>query len=514
MIGNKLLAFLDDKYNLAFITFLIIGIYLRLKFLFIESIWHDEASYMWQMQQLFNPAYISSTRIQEPFALVIMRIYSIVFEPFIAGRLMGLTFGVAGLVLIYFLGSEVRNKFVGLSAMLLLTFHHVFWYLTEKALLDVPITTMFILVAYVVVKLEKDEKPFFIQQFPEWIKTNFWSILLGIVLLATMLTKRSGILALVFVGIYFVLTRRLKWDKKAIYSLSIPISFLVVGSIIYYILFQKLILRTFFLYLFDVRSINQPFNYINLLPSLFSTYVLLFFVIGMIFSFIYRKKTDILLLSWFWTVLVFFSISIGGNALPRYILPLVPVAFIFTAIVMSELRIYLKSLFKLNIPRVVFLILVILLCIPMFQQGTTLNVQKADSYIGFREAGEWLSDNIPEDAIIYVGSPAAIRIFSGFEYVNEDYSANFGSPDGKIYYSIPKDVRVFEDMVLSQTKQVYLELDIWEYANQGWAYPLSQEKFEYLQSIGFVPVKVVERTLQTPEGPRLVPVIFIFKLNI
>jgi hypothetical protein len=140
-----------------------------------------------------------------------------------------------------------------------------------------------------------------------------------------------------------------------------------------------------------------------------------------------------------------------------------------------------------------------------------MNQSKADSYVGFREAGEWLAQNVPEDAVVYAGSPAAIRLFYGEEYLNEGYAEGFGSVDGKIYYGFPATKQEFEQQLLTRPSNVYLEVDIWEYKNQQWMYPLSQENFDYLASLGFEPVYAVEREIPTQTGIQNVPVIYILK---
>jgi 4-amino-4-deoxy-L-arabinose transferase-like glycosyltransferase len=509
-VSNRILSTLDNKYNLAFLIILFTGIFIRLKYLFIESIWHDEAAYMWQASQLLNPSYIG-TRIQEPLAIMVIRFYSIFTHPFTAGRLMGLTFAVIGIIAIYLLGSEIKNKFIGIIASLLLTFHHLFWYLSEKALLDVPLTTMFILVAYFLIKAEKSTE-FNIKYLPKIIQKNFWSILLGLTLIATVVTKQAGVLAFVYVLMYFLITRKHKIikDKIVAFSLGVPTLFILIGSLIYYVLFKDFVLYKFFYYLFAVRSLSQPFNFVRILPTVLTWFVLPIFLLGVIFSLLYRRKSDIILLLWFWVYFIFFSINIGGP-LPRYLLPIVPAALLLVALAIDEIRIYLKQLLNLKIPKIVFIVLVVLLCVPFYQQGESLNVNKSDSYTGFREAGEWLAQNVPEDAVVYAGSPAAIRLFYGYEYLDEGYADGFGSLDGKIYYGFPATKQEFEQQLQTRPDNVYLEVDIWEYKNQQWMYPLSQENFDYLASLGFQPVYAVEREVMTQTGLQKIPVIYILK---
>ena len=65
--------------------------------------------------------------------------------------------------------------------------------------------------------------------------------------------------------------------------------------------------------------------------------------------------------------------------------------------------------------------------------------------------------------------------------------------------------------MLSKTSDVYLEVDMWEYTQPSWYYPLSQESINYFLSLGFKPVKTVEREIPTNKGLSKLSVILIFK---
>jgi 4-amino-4-deoxy-L-arabinose transferase-like glycosyltransferase len=508
-ISNHMLAFLDDKYNLGFLITLFLGVFIRLKYLFIESVWHDEATYMWQASQLLNPSYIG-VRIREPVVLVVMAFNKLFADPFIAGRITALAFALLGIILIYYLGIELKDRFVGLMAAMLLTFHHLFWFLNEKMILDAPLTTMFIFIAYLLFKVEKQEKSSSAKSVKQIIEKHFLALTLGSVLVLTFLTKGAGILALVILLLYFVFTRRMSVirDTKVVYSIVVPVVFLVLGSAVYYLLFGKFVLNTFFVYLFSMRSITQPFNFVGILPFVLSAPILILTIIGMFFAIMYRRKTDIYLLLWFWVYFIFFSVNIGGP-LPRYILPILPAAILFSVLALDEIRIYFKRLLGLKLPRVVFIVIIAIVCFSLFNQGQNMILDKEYSYLGFEEAGDWLSYNLPDGAILFAGSPAAIRLFSGFEYINVGYAENYGDPNGQLYYGMPKEVNDFE-VLINQYDDVYLEIDVWEYANQGWAYPLNQEKVDYLYSLGFEVVHVVEKTIPTDAGLQKIPVVFIF----
>ena len=155
---ERLYSFLKNKYNIAFIVVFLIGLYLKLKFLFVDSIWPDEALYQWYGYKLLHvPSYFFSEEFAEVVSYLpstIMAFFNIFTNSFIAGRITILLFGLAGIILVYLLGKELKNRPVGLMAAILLSVNHLYWFIGSRTLLDVPLTTMFTLVAFCLIKYE------------------------------------------------------------------------------------------------------------------------------------------------------------------------------------------------------------------------------------------------------------------------------------------------------------------------------------------------------------------------
>ena len=140
-------------------------------------------------------------------------------------------------------------------------------------------------------------------------------------------------------------------------------------------------------------------------------------------------------------------------------------------------------------------------------------LQKVNTYTGYIEAGEWLQENVPDGTSIFAGSPRTMRAMVG---------RDFGGPGewskgGSIWYLRSDEYHANQSLFeydvarLSQDSDVYLEIDIWEYTQPKWYFPLSQESFNYFINLGFQPVKVVEREVQTQDGLKKMPVVFILK---
>src|SRR3989338_6876952 len=160
--SRKLIEFIKNPFNSAFIIVLFIAIVLRLRYLLIDSIWVDESVYMWWGKLIGdNPLNFlrfiteagSGTSVYVPQA--IGGILNLFFDPFTAGRVMSFVFGILGIVFIYLLGKEIKNHAVGLGAAIFLTFNHLHWFLTDRALSEVAVATMSTLAIYALVKYEK-----------------------------------------------------------------------------------------------------------------------------------------------------------------------------------------------------------------------------------------------------------------------------------------------------------------------------------------------------------------------
>ena len=190
----QIIRFLKNPLNLFFIMILVIGILIRLKYFFIESIWTDEAHYMLYGSRLtLNPLYILdkifSGGVYIPQALI--GVFNIFTTPFIAGRLMALTYSILGIIFSYLLGKEVKDRYVGLGLALLFTFNHEIFFNSSRTLTDVPVTTMFVIVMYFLVKYEKSAK----------IKDLIYLIIVSI---AAFLTKAQAYLLLPIIIVYYI----------------------------------------------------------------------------------------------------------------------------------------------------------------------------------------------------------------------------------------------------------------------------------------------------------------------
>lgn len=463
--------------------------------------WVDEAAYMLSARRMLdgNLLDVLSYHLYVFIPVLLIFIYNLFFDLFLAGKLMALTYGMLGIIFIYLIGKEVKDKATGIMAALLLTFNPLMWFSSSRVLTDSPLATMFILVAYSLIKYEKTKK----------LK---WLIALIIATVLTFFTKSNGILAIFFLLLYFfsqyILTPLIKRDKeywgkvKNVFKLkkTYITSFIVLAIIIADLFRSSPFLLLPYNYL---KRMSYDSYFIKSLPFLINWYVIPLFVLGLIFLILYRKKEDYILLSWlviYYGALVLVRFTSPD---PRYALVIIPPALLIFSYAVSEIREYIITFTGFKIYKFIFIILVALIIIPYYRASVALTEPKSISFTGFRESDEWIGKNVPKDAIIYTADTATTLVFSGLE---EDRL------NGNVFHITEfEDFNQFKGFVENLTKTMYLETNVWESGQPKWIYPIDQEKFNLITSLNFNLVYLVERPYPTNEGMKNIPVIFIFK---
>ena len=408
----------------------------------------------------------------------------------------------------YLLGKELKSKFAGLLTATLLSFNHIVWFYGVRPLGDSPLLTTTIILLYCMVRLEKE-------------KTAKWGILSGILFIAAMFTKVQAVLFSLAVIIYVLLFKRKEMFKErgTLYSWMIPAGFLLLAHVFGKLLFKAGILDRVFKLFLDTRGMPFGFEASGMINWIFSWQLLLLSVLGLILILFYKEKKYYFSITLFFFYWLFFEINVD-NTQDRYVLPLFAVGIILAVFALEEIRSFFELMFGKNkIFYLVPIILVLFISWNYYQTGDSLIYNKTFSYTGYQEAGQWIKDNIPKSDPIFAGEYRAIRLFAEREYggpIHEELGGtiiNLRSPFRYTEEYTPVGQKNFEDDInnLSTKNNIYLEIDIWEYAQPSWYWPLSQKSLEYFDSLGFNLVKVVEREVITKEGPKKVPVIFIFK---
>ena len=515
----RITSFLKNKYNLVFLVVLFLAFLIRLKYIGQESIWNDSAVHLWNaIKVTHDPLFVFTreyllgdyTTVQTLMAFVYLFTHRILFS----AQIVAMSYALIGIIFMYLLGTELRSKFTGLMAATLLAFNHLFWFYSVRPLGDSPLLVTTIILLYCMVKLEKE-------------KTLRWGIMSGSMFLIAMFTKVQSSLYVFALVIYLLLFKRkeLFKNKAIMVSWLIPVGSVLLAQVIGTLVFKTGIVDRIFSLFLDLRGMPFGFEAAGMLQWIFSWYLLPFVLLGIILVIIYKEKNYYFGLVLFAFYYLFFEINVD-NTQDRYVLPLFPIAILFAVFAFEEIGIYL-SMFTHKFAKPLLVIFVVLfISWNYYQIGDSLNYNKSFSYLGYQEAGQWLKENVPAGDPVFAGEYRSIRAFSERDYggpVGEDFGGNVINLRSPYRYSTegakpPEEERKnFEDDVaaISPNRDVYLEIDIWEYAQPTWYWfpqkGLTQESLNYFVSLGFTPVKIIEREVLTKDGPKRTPVIFILR---
>jgi hypothetical protein len=506
---EKTISFLKNKWNLAFLVVLFLALLIRLKYIGQESLWNDAAVHLWYtFKAIENPLYIFSSEYligdYVPIQTLTVLLYTFTKNLLIAGKITAILFGIVGIVFMYLLGSELKNKFMGLISAALLGFHHLFWFYGVRLLADGPLVTMVVVTLYCLVKLEKE-------------KTLFWGFFSAFAFLVMMLTKKQSILFFVAFLIYLIIFKR--WEaiknKAILVSWLVPVSSIAFGSLLFGGSFIISFVKRFFV---NPQGLYDPGLKATMhFPWIFSWYLLIPMILGLFFVLMYKKREYYLGLIFFLFYWISFEISVRTPE-DRYLLPLLPIGILFASFALLEISNYLvlfigKRKWGDYLRKGLVILFVVFVCWHFYSIGDMLIDNKSTSYAGHREAGQWLKENVLDGIPIFVGSPRMERPFIEREYGGP----GFWNKGGSLWYlradEYLKNQSAFEEdlEILSKESDVYLEIDIWEYEQPSWYFPINQDSLDYFTSLGFQLIKVVEREVNTQQGRQKMPVIFIFK---
>ncbi|MBI2145783.1 glycosyltransferase family 39 protein [Candidatus Woesearchaeota archaeon] len=511
----KISSFLKDKYNLAFLVVLFLAFLIRLKYIGQESIWNDAAVHLWYaIKVTHQPLFIFTQEyLLGDYATVqtlTAFLYLFTKNVLLAGQIVAMFYAIIGIIFMYLLGTEIRSRFTGLMAATLLAFNHLFWFYSARPLGDSPLLVTTIVLLYCMVRLEKE-------------KTLRWGILSGVMFLAAMFTKQQSVLYIFALVIYVLLFRRKEMfkNKALLASWLIPVVSILIAHVVGKIFFHAKVLDRIFKLFFDLRGLPFGFEAAGMLQWIFSWYLIPFVIIGALLVIFYREKKYYFGLTLFAFYYLFFEVNVD-NTQDRYVLPLFSIAILLAVFALEEISTYISMFIHKFAKPIIVIVVVIFISWNYYQVGDALNYNKSFSYLGYQEAGQWMKENVPAKDPIFVGEYRSIRAFSEREFggpMLEDYGGNIINLRSPYRYSTegvkPKEEeqRNFEEdiLVLSQSRDIYLEIDIWEYAQPTWYWPLSQASLDYFVSLGFYPVKIIERPVLTKDGPKTIPVIFILK---
>ncbi len=517
---NNLIFFLEkNKWNFLFVLILIGALALRWKYVRQESIWNDSAVHLWYAMKVFmDPLFVFSREYllgDYTIPQTLMAIfYFFTHDILLSGQLMTLLYAAAGIFFIYLLGKELKSSLAGVLGAGLLAFNHLAWFYGSRPLADSPLLTTTIILLYCMARLQRE-------------KTKKWGVITGLLFIAAMFTKVQAMVFTLALFLYYLIFQRKNMfkEKGYFYSWLIPAGFLLIAQAVGTLIFHTGILDRVFQLFLDQRGMPFGFEAFKMIQWMFSWYLLALAALGVILVLFYKEKRYYFPLVFFAFYYLFFEINVD-NTQDRYLLPLLGIGITLAVFALDEIYQFCSAFFTERIAIFIPLVIVSLLAWNYYQIGEALNYNKSFSYTGYQEAGAWIRENVPKDAPVFAGEYRSIRVFSGREYGGPPATANTPSEDygGTIWnlrspfrytedYEEEVGRRNFEEDVarLAAKSDVFLEVDIWEYAQPKWFWPLTQKSFDYFSSLGFKVIKFIEREVQTSDGLKKVPVIVILK---
>jgi len=229
---------------------------------------------------------------------------------------------------------------------------------------------------------------------------------------------------------------------------------------------------------------------------MFSSTILLFLTLGIIFSLFYRKWDAMGVLCLFFSFLIAFSLF-PAEPDPRHLAPILPLGIIIAAFGYFELGAIVRLFLPARRLEWGILLLGILFLFPLLNRGHEFIAQKSYAFTGYNEAGQWLAENLPQGALAYVSSQGPIRLFSGLGYNTEN---------GPL-----RQIQTFgegaEPDFSKAAAPIFLHIYMWE-RGPVWSFPFTEEKLRNLEAQGFQVEKVVLREYPTQQGLQKLPVHF------
>ena len=458
------------KKNWLFLSLIVVVAgFVRVPYVFQESVWNDETVYMWIGEKLLeNPLFLFSRRVAFHSYGYLIDIATAVlglFVPvFYASRVATLLVAFAGLLAVYALAKELTNEFGGLAAALLVALNPQHAFFSVRSLTDVYLATMLTVLSYTAARFDGSKK---------------WGVLFGLSVIGVMMARVSGVLAIPIALLFLAHWLRTNGlDDGVRYGGS-----LVIGLIILLATMNLLFFGSPFQFggasLKGMIFTGSRTYYLDAAGSIYTMPVFLLALVG---TYLASKDRQAMFLALaFITYFLWFSIF-AGEKVPRYVLQTVPLAAVLAVFAAHRLVKTVGVDERLVGATVVF-------CLLSFPNITLLIESKVHTYTGFQELGEKVAElnSLRSFDAIYSQSARQIRAFSGIDV-----------------RGLPEEL----DELANQTN-ILLQLDIWEYTAPDWAYPLTQEKFNRILAANFSVAHVVQRDYPTPQGLQKAPVGFL-----
>ena len=484
-------------YALSLMCVSVVSLLIRIKFMFQERLWPDEALYAWNAMRIAkHPLLLFSAEINEfhpPFFVSALAVGSLFNPTLFACRMVSLVMGLLCTWVIYILGRRVSNPFGGLVSAILLSFNSVFLKFSTKVLSDSLFILLMMLLALVLLELPRSDER----------KLDLYAGGLGAVLV---LTKWSGLAVLILIIVFYVFALKHLSVTARLRKMTAPV-LIILGTVVLLLVNNRFQLGGYLPDMSALREATQApasryFYVLGINSLLDSPLVTVVMLVGMVALFkLNDKPISILLFSWL--VIYIVVLSCAAEKLFRYSLAYLPVLILCVAIGFNAL---VNFFFADKKKTAVYWLLIGLLCFMAGIQYPEIDYTLSEEqkfYTGFPEAGDWVRSHIDQETTVIASSPRAIRYYSGVNFVR------FG---GQLT-DFPKTGEQERDIIKNTKGHVILVLDNWGREEALLVHPDGSAFQNFLQRNGYSMVKSIGKLrYRLSKGESAIaPVIYIYE---
>ena len=479
----------------AFLFFVILlTVLLQLPHLLSERLWPDEALYAWYAQQISSNAgfILSKECVYPPVTFAVLSCGNRLWAPEISYRAVELIYFISGIYLIYYLGSVVSGRYLGILAATLLAFNPVYFNYGTYILLDNPMAIYHLIFAIGLIKLRAKHQ-----------KQSLG--VLSVIGLIIVLSKLSGALIIpwLLMFFYFLLKEDAAYQVRV---MGISLGCIILGLALF--LFKNFLSNAPIIpstsALHGKIFIENQWYYLRNFDSLIPRVFIPFFFLG--FFVVLKKGGRVRAVLLMWLSVYLSAISLVPEKDFRYALPVIPCLVLMAGMGMEAAgslltRTLLKQHYQIML-RITGLMIVFAV-MGNAQQRLAPQMNRADlEYTGYAEAAQLIRSFSQKDLLIVASSPRAIKYYCG---------EGCGRQGGNIVY-LPRQQDEFEAVVDHlRTRAVLLQIDGWTMNRARWIYPLNRQQLGYLEKRGFRPVKVIYKPfVKAGQREQRMPVIVLF----
>lgn len=276
----------------------------------------------------------------------------------------------------YGIGTLLFNKTIGFVNALVLSMTPIIFAYTRIITTDFSLTSMVCFSFYLLFKTNN-------------FQSRFFSICLGIVVGLSQLTRETFFIYFTLPFLYYIYQSLKRCNKKEIFYnilITLILSIVITGIVFFnpesFYAYKK------YLQLSQLVNYKTYFHYyITNFHSIFGKWLFISTILIFIFSIVQNKKINKILLSWFLTPIIIFSMM--QNRAFRFIMPVIPAYFLIVGQ-------GLLNLFESNMKKIFINIILICVTIVSILQYFIINFNYYGSEILFLPWGEY-------EFVIFIG---------------------------------------------------------------------------------------------------------------